>query len=1002
MQKSRALGVLLLVPILVFVAWLAFGSGGDEAPWIDPGAAAADSGGTAAPRRSGSMEELAAIEDAERSAIEASNPSVHVGASEVAIVGQVLDESGAALADVDVQVVPQADWESLTLEEQMDSSPQTLIARLRAMHAQRAETKTDAEGRFRLGARGKGPYVELIARLRGYSLGSQTVKRPIDQDVDVGTVTLRRGAIVSGRVVDRAGKPVAEAMVFRGDRGDGFYESVLGRSPEFFALTERGERALSDAEGRFEIAHVPAGDFSLRAVHVDHPVTRVDGLKVAPGATLADLVLVVEPGATIRGTLVGVPSGTKSLQVRAAPTRSRDANDQRGAIILDGQPVVFGDYVGEFGQSTGERIAEVAANGEFVLRGLVVGRSYTVWGSQDGRGFGISSDCSARVDVAAGTSGVELRYEHGVTVVFKAVDSVSRAPIEQLSVVERLADRTRNDAMYFPGPGPVLRTYPDGLVTLGNLRPKGKQRLSLVVEALGYLAQRRSDIELPAVGTIDLGIVELSPTPKITVRVHSADGTPLQGVTVSIAPRTPDTQPQQEPGFQPWGQDSPMRQARTDAAGLAVLNSIPGKSVILRAHRRQYAPYRSEDFTCPEHGDLERSVTMLRGGTVEVQVVELDGALAVGAQVEDRQPSGERNSGQTDKRGVAVFENLAPGEHWFGLSQRGGEAQWRFASAESKQGASETPKGYEKVEVVDGQKSVVTLQKPASARLVGVVRENGQPLAGARITFRQGVVDEAPKGNGREQLEMRMRQGPGVRSAADGAYRLNELTAGEHRLRISHRDRVMAIDVRVVLRDGENKFDIDLDTTILRGTVTDARGAPVADATISVATANAAAPSTTPTFVSNLSIEGMGPVQFGGDGASRSKTDAQGRYELRGVDPSTPLVVRAAAKGHTSGQSAPVQVARGSVTDGVDLTLGLAGRVTVRVTASEGPAMARATWAGDESRSIAPVNQALRGGQVTLDTLEPGPWRIVVNRNGTWTEPRQVEVIAGQTVELEF
>jgi hypothetical protein len=146
----------------------------------------------------------------------------------------------------------------------------------------------------------------------------------------------------------------------------------------------------------------------------------------------------------------------------------------------------------------------------------------------------------------------------------------------------------------------------------------------------------------------------------------------------------------------------------------------------------------------------------------------------------------------------------------------------------------------------------------------------------------------------------------------------------------------------------------------------------------------------------------MGPVQFGGDGATRSKTDAQGRYELRGVDPGTPLVVRAAAKGHTSGQSVPVQAARGGVTDGVDVTLGLAGRVTVRLTGSEGLAMVRATWAGDESRNIAPVNQALRGGQVTLDTLEPGSWRIVVNRNGTWTEPRQVEVTAGQTVELQF
>ncbi|MBI5851701.1 MAG: carboxypeptidase regulatory-like domain-containing protein [Planctomycetes bacterium] len=1016
MQTSRSLGILLVVPILVATTWWLLGGSGDEAPELGPkdDIVASSTGG--AVRSAGQFGAEATSETGEHRTAVAASETTPLTATGLSIVGQIVDDTGKPIAGAAVQCIPQQDYENADPAEFESMDPQVWIDRARAMHAQRVEGKSGEDGRFTLPVPGKSPYVELRARMRGHVVAAQNVKRPVEKDLDVGAVTLKRGSIVAGRVVDRAGKAVVKARVTRTGvgEGSGWFDGNYPGYEEMEALNDNGDLATTDDEGGFELAHVAPGKFALRARHVDHPVARLEGLEANPGASVADLVIVVEPGASIRGKLLGAPANGKGLRVQAAPTRSNDGSRQPAEANF-AFAMADGEIVSNFESPFGERNAEVAPDGSFALRGLTVGKSYSVWATQNGRGFTGMAPCSQRVDVASGTSGVELRYELGVTVTFTVIDAVTKAPLDRLWISDRLATAGNpRDGMDFSPSSARMREYPDGRVTLANLRPKPKQRLTLGVEALAHARFSRDAIELPAVGTIDLGVIELAPAPVLQVLVTAADGTPVAGATVRIVEQRDSRDGQQRAQIEHMMamQAAAARNARTDGEGRAILNSLPGKRVILSATHREYAAWESDAFVCPERGDSERPVQLLRGGTVEVSVVETDGQPVANARVERRDPRGGQDSQRTDKNGVATFERLRPGEHWFGLRQRDqmvyGELMGDVVVSRPTGAPPQQPKGSQKLEVADGSKATLSITKPPSAKLAGMVRENGQPLAGARISFQQGLGDESPEAAARARIAARMGEdfgvGPSTRSGEDGRYRLAELVAGEHRLRITHKDRVMPAVVRVVLRDGENNLDIDLDTTILRGTVTDETGKPVASASITVANAGgAAAPADVQGGFVVREFAGVGgPIEMGGNQGRRTRSDANGRYELRGVDPSAPLVVRATKKGLAPGSSAPVQAPRGSMTDGIDVTMRAAGTVVVRAANAAGPAMARATWDGPETDGVEPVTQMFRNGVATFDSLRTGRWKIVLERSGQPSEPRVVDVTAGASVDVAF
>lgn len=1013
-RSSSVLVVTLAVVLVALGAWL-LGAGGGQDLNTTTGPNATGGASVATTLHADGEEDAAgsaaALGDAERRAV-AAGPDTDAA---VGITGQVVDAGGKPVVAAKVVCRSTAGFEfDPDTFDPDDFDIDTMRERMRGTRSESAEAVTDAQGRFRVGAPGTGRNVQLRVQARAYIVLDRSVPRPVERDVDLGALTVQTGAVVSGRVLDRAGRPIADARVARrADRAGGNdFDAFQFLGNDFADRFGGGDDARTDTEGRFELAHVASGNFALVANHDEHPPARLAGLSVEPGATLAGVIVTVDPGTTISGKLLDVPKGTTRLRVLASAPRGNEAPGA-GVLAMLGDT---GEMIGNFGGS--DRTVDVAGDGSFKLRGLAVGQTYRVWAAQRGKGFTGNATCSQRQEVMSGAQDVELRYEAGVTVTFTALDAGTGVPIEQLWVNERLAGNSNEgfDFMSFMPAMGRMKTYPDGKVTIANLRPKAKQTLTLSVEALGFAKQERKGLELPLVGSVDLGAIRLEPTPVVKVEVKSAaDGTPVAGATVQLRERrdaNSGNPMEMVMQMRMSGMSSPQS-ARTDAEGKAVLNGKLGAKIAVAVTGKEFAPYESADMILSERG-AEHAARLLRGGTIEVTVLDADGKPAPETSVDHKAPGGARDNKRSDADGVARFEHVTPGEHEFKLGGGGGGVQIAGGFAMNMRiGTQAAPTDdWSKVTVADQGVATLELGKAAVATLAGFVRENGVPLAGAQVSFVKGTGEGEADAGPNQVLEATLGDFAGAsfggrargnsrgRTDDAGAYELSNLPLGEHRLRITHRERAVPTTVRISLRAGSNAFDVGLSTTTLRGIVRDHTGQPVADASVSVA------PATSGDRAVSGAMEMLGSMpelaQFAGRGSrGQVTTDAQGRYELRGVEDGKPVVVRAQAKGFAAATSKPVTPAAGTTTGDVDVQLIAAGSVRVRYATQTPFATVQATCTSVEG--VTPVTRMMRRGEATLEGMQAGTWRIALMLpGGEAPTPRTVDVVPGQVVDVSF
>jgi hypothetical protein len=398
------------------------------------------------------------------------------------------------------------------------------------------------------------------------------------------------------------------------------------------------------------------------------------------------------------------------------------------------------------------------------------------------------------------------------------------------------------------------------------------------------------------------------------------------------------------------------------------------------------------------------------GGAVDVLVLDAKGEPIAQARVDREDPSGERGSPRsTDARGIARFEQLAPGSHSFRLAPRRGSGVVVQASVRTPGGAGAggaAREGWEVVEVRNGARTALTLTKPAAGTLAGIVRESGRPLAGARVTLLEGPGQASAEASAALEMRARLLDMFGGGAGSDktdggGEYELSEVPAGPHRLRITHPDRAMPTIVAVEVREGANTRDVDLDTAVLSGRVVGPDGAPLAGATVS---ARVVRPE------SEGAVELAGAFEAAGEligGARRSgdgtKTDDDGSFELYGVQPNVPLVVQASADGFVTGTSQAVQVDAGGSRSGVEVRLARAGKVVVVVQGEQLLGAVRATPEGGETSGAKPALGFLRNGRATLDGLQPGRWQVKLSALGEGEDQVQtVDVVAGETAQVTF
>ncbi len=135
--------------------------------------------------------------------------------------------------------------------------------------------RTDAGGRFEL--RGVHPgEVRLSATFEGFAEEVRRLELAEGERRDDLRIVLRRGATVSGRVLDS-----------RGQAAIGVEVSLTHRAGEH---ENRGTGAITDGEGRFRIAGRPLGPAEVAARHREHGAASVE-IELVPGDNPVELTL---------------------------------------------------------------------------------------------------------------------------------------------------------------------------------------------------------------------------------------------------------------------------------------------------------------------------------------------------------------------------------------------------------------------------------------------------------------------------------------------------------------------------------------------------------------------------------------------------------------------------------------------------------------------------------------------------------------------------------------
>jgi hypothetical protein len=927
-----------------------------------------------------------------------------------ALVGRVVDADGKPLANARVIAAgPLAfanangefDLDSFDfgdLEEDDDMNPAAMLRSARAQLAKRVEAATDVDGKFRLVPAGTGRGVGLRVLATGHRWRDKRVARPTEGDVDLGELRLERAAVVRGRVVVAGGAPLAGALVRSVPAAE---VKMMGGmefdAPEIAAIEalRDGESARTDDDGRFALLHVVPGEVLLRVRHAEHPTTTKPAIEAAAGAELLDVLITMPRGTSIRGRVVGIPEDVTDLEVACAK-KQKTAETPLGPMGMFGGEMM--ETLADMGMGIGDRKADVAADGSFELRGLAAD-TYRVWVTRAGDGFG--SIQSARVEIAGGSHSVELRYEPGNSVTFRVVDAKTEQPVERLWVGNRMTGGGMMDFAGMRGGGAKVRDYAEGKVEVGNLRPKGKQKLALTVDATGYQRWQRDGIELPKGAPLDLGVVRLEPIPVVNVTVvDAATGQPVPRASVRLqnSPVAGQRFVEMAERMQGAGPD----RSKTDRDGRCVLNRPKGETTRAVVEVAQFAEYRSESIALSGDGPIEHTARLARGGTIVVTVVDAEGAPVVGAAVDQRSPTERSDQHKTDSAGTLKLANAAAGTHRFKLGRDDGFFGMMRAGRGDK---AVDEAAWQEVAVGEGGEVTLRLQQEPSAQLTGIVRDAGVPIADVRIAFLASSAsaqdDAEAKAMERVADMMPMGQGSnrrGGKTDTSGAYQLADLPAGEHRLRLTHKRLAMTVVVPVTLRLGANTLDIELPTTVLRGIVRDPSGQPVAGARISVDTVREAADGNG--AMMEAAFSSFLPGSSGGQ-----RSDSSGAFELRGVPTGVPLQVSATAKG-LAPASTTLTLDAAAPEGRCELQLEAAGKLKVTVSAEAPMTVVVARKIG--GKSVPPVMQMLQKGKATLDGLAAGSWEVSYegaggDRSGNAEErKRTIEVKAGETVNVDF
>lgn len=175
-----------------------------------------------------------------------------------------------------------------------------------------------SDGRFVLSGMPAGT---LSARFAGPSFDPVTrshITIEPGKVADLGTVTVRKGRSISGRVLTAAGEPVAGATVYAGTQlfGDGARPGALDSNLPG-ARNAVIHQSVSDEDGSYMVRGVGPGELAVAADHDTQGRSATVRLPASDQSATIDLVL--QPFATVEGTVTRAGQPVGGIIVTAAP-----------------------------------------------------------------------------------------------------------------------------------------------------------------------------------------------------------------------------------------------------------------------------------------------------------------------------------------------------------------------------------------------------------------------------------------------------------------------------------------------------------------------------------------------------------------------------------------------------------------------------------------------------------------------------------------------------------
>lgn len=648
-------------------------------------------------------------------------------------------------------------------------------------------------------------------------------------------LTIPAGVHLTGRVIDRDGRPIAGVKVrsSESEQGGGM------RMVIFTGASDDEDLPQTDREGKFDLQVVP-GTYDLSFAADGFATQRQRRVKVVAGAEPLEVTL--QPGVEIAGRVVrSTGEGVADVMVN---------------VLSDSGPVSASPIT-------------TAADGSFVVPNLAPGSYNLMFGKIDEMVREMRS-------ATAPTSNLTITLQPTTTVEGRVTDRATGQPIREFRA--GISGDRSNGMMMMRAPTNLRDFHTDDGRFVLDKAPEGS--VGIVVDAPGYVRRTVSGIEThldkPTTGVE----IALEPGVRLTGRVTSPEGEPLEGVSVNV-------EEESDGGFR--GRMMPMMSGpptMTDASGQY---TIEGQAAGDRVVSFSKSGYGSERKSAKLAGPETRLDARLSRGLTLAGIVVTD----AGSPVADAHVSARSSSSQqflnttTDSNGAFRFEGVSEGRYvvssektglvaattrdvdpasgtavrltmgsggtvvghvrgltademataWVTVASSKGEATGAVDASgafrvegvpagtvhvQAEAGAMRNGRSSESetVQVQAGEEVNVDIDFTSDVVVTGRVTHNGEPVEGATVRFASSEPGSNLTATGQ--------------STSDGNYEVRGLKAGKYD--------VFAVDMRRfgVFRTtyeatSSGRFDIDMKGQTIRGTVVDADTSdPLSDVTVTI------------------------------------------------------------------------------------------------------------------------------------------------------------------------